>query len=94
MILPTPGHTPGSLSLLVRRPDAAPLLLVGDQTYDVTALERGIAGGVGSQRDLDTTRDRVLALRATNPGMAILAAHDPAADLLDAATATPSSSTA
>lgn len=95
VILPTPGHTPGSLSLLVRRPDAAPLLLVGDLTYDITAFDRGIAGGVGSRRDLDTTRDRVLALRATNPGMAILAAHDPAAaDLLDAARVTPTSSTA
>lgn len=28
VLLPTPGHTPGSMSLLVRRPHHAPLMLV------------------------------------------------------------------
>jgi glyoxylase-like metal-dependent hydrolase (beta-lactamase superfamily II) len=87
VLLPTPGHTPGSMSLLVRRPGAAPLLLVGDLTYDVHAFERGRTGGVGSRRQLRRTRGKVLALRAGNPGMQILAAHDhAAAELLDAAT--------
>jgi glyoxylase-like metal-dependent hydrolase (beta-lactamase superfamily II) len=86
VLLPTPGHTHGSMSMLVRRPHMAPLLLVGDLTYDVHALERGRTGGVGSRRQLRETGDRVLALRANNPGMQILAAHDPAAaGLLDAA---------
>lgn len=80
VLLPTPGHTPGSMSMLVRRPaTAAPLLLAGDLTYDVHAFERGVAGGVGSRRRLRRTRDKVLALRANHPGMQILAAHDPAA---------------
>ncbi len=88
VLLPTPGHTPGSLSLFVRRPYGPPLLLVGDLTYDVHAFDRGVAGGVGRRRQLDETRSRVLALRANHPGMAILAAHDPAAaDLLADATA-------
>jgi N-acyl homoserine lactone hydrolase len=82
VVLPTPGHTPGSMSMLVRRPPTAPLLLAGDLTYDVHAFERGVAGGVGSRRQLRRTRDRVLALRANNPGMQILAAHDPAAAAL------------
>jgi N-acyl homoserine lactone hydrolase len=87
VLLPTPGHTPGSMSLLVRRPDAAPLLLAGDLTYDVHAFERGRTGGVGSRRRLRHMRDQVLALRTANPGLQILAAHDPAAaHLLDAAT--------
>jgi glyoxylase-like metal-dependent hydrolase (beta-lactamase superfamily II) len=86
-ILPTPGHTSGSMSLLVRRSDAPPLLLVGDLTYDVHALERGVSGGVGSKRVLRDTRTKVMALRANHPAMEILAAHDPAAaGLLDAAT--------
>ncbi|MGH9288370.1 MAG: N-acyl homoserine lactonase family protein [Acidimicrobiales bacterium] len=85
VLLPTPGHTHGSMSMLVRRGDAAPLLLAGDLTYDVHAFERGRTGGVGSRRQLQATRDKVLALRTTNPGMQILAAHDPgAASLLDA----------
>ena len=90
VILPTPGHTLGSLSMLVRRPDGPPLLRAGDLTYDVHAFERGVPAGVGSRRQLRETRDRVLALRSTNPGLQILAAHDPAAaELLDAIPAPP-----
>ncbi len=85
VLLPTPGHTPGSMSLLVRRPGTPPLLLAGDLTYDIHAFERGRSGGVGSRRQLRRTRAKVLALRANNPEMRILAAHDPAAaGLLDA----------
>jgi glyoxylase-like metal-dependent hydrolase (beta-lactamase superfamily II) len=86
VILPTPGHTAGSMSMLVRRHQMNPMLLAGDLTYDIHAFERGGTGGVGSRRQLRQTRDKVLALRANNPGMQILAAHDPAAAaLLDAA---------
>jgi N-acyl homoserine lactone hydrolase len=88
VILPTPGHTAGSMSMLVRRGEQPPLLLVGDLTYDIHALERGVPSGVGSRRRLRHTRERVLALRSRNPGMQILAAHDPAAaGLLEDATA-------
>jgi glyoxylase-like metal-dependent hydrolase (beta-lactamase superfamily II) len=86
VVLPTPGHTPGSMSMLVRRSDGPPLLLVGDLTYDVHAFEEGVHGGVGSRRTLRHTRESVLALRENQPGMRILAAHDPAAaDILEAA---------
>jgi N-acyl homoserine lactone hydrolase len=86
VLLPTPGHTPGSISMLVRSPDRPPMLLVGDLTYDIHAFDRGVHGGVGSRRALRRTRERVLALRANNPGMRILAAHDPAAaGILEAA---------
>ncbi len=44
LLLPTPGHTPGSMSLLVRRPGKPPLLLVGDlailPAHDPGAAER------------------------------------------------------
>ena len=69
VILPTPGHTPGSMSMLVRRSSQAPLLLVGDLTYDIHAFDRGVQSGVGSRRQLRRTRDRVLTLRSINPGM-------------------------
>src|SRR5262249_21638804 len=86
-ILPTPGHTAGSMSMFVRRSDGPPLLLVGDLTYDIHAFERAVAGGVGSRRALRETRTKVMALKAGHPTMPILAAHDPAAArLLDAAT--------
>ncbi len=87
VILPTPGHTPGSMSMLVRRTNGPSLLLAGDLTYDVHAFERGVSGGVGSRRQLRKTRARVLELRSHHEGMPILAAHDPAAaELLDATT--------
>jgi glyoxylase-like metal-dependent hydrolase (beta-lactamase superfamily II) len=40
VLLPTPGHTAGSVSLLVRRRARPPLLLVGDLTYGAELLER------------------------------------------------------
>lgn len=79
VVLPTPGHTAGSMSMLVRRSDGPPLLLVGDLTYDIHAFEQGVHSGVGRRRTLRRTRESVLALREHQPGMRILAAHDPAA---------------
>ena len=41
VLLPTPGHTPGSMSLLVRQPGLPPLMMVGDLTYDVAPARDG-----------------------------------------------------
>ncbi|MER5649210.1 N-acyl homoserine lactonase family protein [Streptosporangium sp. NPDC002524] len=79
LLLPTPGHTPGSLSLLVRRPGHAPLMLVGDLTYDVDLLTAGELPGVGDKRRMRDTVGKVNALRATMPDLTVLAAHDPGA---------------
>ncbi|MFL0712891.1 MAG: MBL fold metallo-hydrolase [Microcella pacifica] len=77
LLLPTPGHTPGSMSLLIRRPDAPPLLLVGDATYDPRFLPRGIVPDVGDRTaQLDTAR-RSVALQSLNPTLRLLPAHDP-----------------
>jgi N-acyl homoserine lactone hydrolase len=75
VLLPTPGHTAGSLSMLVRRQDA-PLLLVGDMTYDVAGMRRGLIPGVGSRSTLHETAERVLELERRTGGLAILPAHD------------------
>ena len=86
-VLPTPGHTPGSISLLVRRENLPPLLLVGDLTYDATLLASGRVPGVGSAAGLLASTEYVAKLAGENPGLAVLAAHDPAAaGLLAAAT--------
>ena len=46
VLVPTPGHTPGSMSLLVRQAGHPPLLMVGDLTYDVHVFEDGhVPGG-------------------------------------------------
>lgn len=86
VLLPTPGHTPGSLSMLVRRPGRTPLLLVGDLTYDADLLVAGEVPGVGNKTQLRGAVANVNALSTELPGLTILAAHDPAAaDLLGSA---------
>ena len=79
VLLPTPGHTPGSLSLLIRRQTRSPLLLVGDLTYEAELLERRQLPGVGGRSQLANTTDQVLALKERMPDLAILPAHDPTA---------------
>jgi N-acyl homoserine lactone hydrolase len=79
VLLPTPGHTPGSLSLLVRGAGHPPLLMVGDVTYDDHRLREGLVPGVGERRQLDDTTKAINTLREQNPGLVILPAHDPGA---------------
>jgi N-acyl homoserine lactone hydrolase len=89
VLLPTPGHTPGSLSMLVNRPGRASLLLVGDLVFHADQVDRGRVPGVSDKRTSHGTLDKVRALRRGLPGgLTILAAHDPAAaDLLVTASA-------
>jgi glyoxylase-like metal-dependent hydrolase (beta-lactamase superfamily II) len=79
VLLPTPGHTPGSLSMLVRRPNRSPLLLVGDLTYDADLLAQGKIPGAGNKGRLRAAVNRVNELRRRHPELAVLAAHDPGA---------------
>jgi N-acyl homoserine lactone hydrolase len=79
VLLPTPGHTPGSMSLLVRRPGKVPLLMVGDLTYEAERLEAGKIPGVGDKAGMRTSSSKIRALMAHHPGLAILPAHDPGA---------------
>jgi glyoxylase-like metal-dependent hydrolase (beta-lactamase superfamily II) len=79
VLLPTPGHTPGSLSMLVRRPGEPALLMVGDLTYDAELLAAGEVPGVGQKSVLRRSVAKVNELREQHPGLVVLAAHDPAA---------------
>jgi glyoxylase-like metal-dependent hydrolase (beta-lactamase superfamily II) len=79
VLLPTPGHTPGSMALLVRRPDKAPLLLVGDLTYEAGLLEAGRIPGVGEKAGLRTASAKARRLKERYPDLVILPAHDPGA---------------
>jgi glyoxylase-like metal-dependent hydrolase (beta-lactamase superfamily II) len=79
VLLPTPGHTPGSMSLLIRRPGRPPLMMVGDVTYDAHLLEIGHVPGVGSRRRLREATAMVNTMRQHYPGLVILPAHDPGA---------------
>jgi len=86
LLLPTPGHTPGSMSLLLRSEGLPRMLFVGDLTYDRQLLAADRVPGVGDRSALHETTRRVNQLVARFPGMPVLAAHDPAAaGLLEAA---------
>jgi glyoxylase-like metal-dependent hydrolase (beta-lactamase superfamily II) len=77
VLLPTPGHTPGSLSLLVRRPGRRPLLMVGDLTYDDHLLVKGGLPGAGDKHAMREAARMVNELRVNLPGLVVLPAHDP-----------------
>jgi N-acyl homoserine lactone hydrolase len=79
VLLPTPGHTAGSLSLLIRRVGRPPLLLAGDLTYGAEILQRGQLPGVGNRRRLAESSRQILALAEQQPGLVVLPAHDPTA---------------
>lgn len=79
VLLPTPGHTPGSLSMLVRGQGRTSLVMVGDVTYDAALLEVGHVPGVGERRQLADSTEKINKLRQRNPGLVVLAAHDPGA---------------
>lgn len=79
VLLPTPGHTPGSMSMLVRSAGMPPLLLVGDLTYELRLLMQDRAPGIGDAPLLHASFARVRALMHALPDLVILPAHDPAA---------------
>ncbi len=83
-LLPTPGHSTGSMSLLVRG-EGAPLLLVGDATYDPSLMARGIVPDTGARATQLATTAAMVRLTDRLPGLTVLAAHDPAVPELIAA---------
>lgn len=84
MLLPTPGHTAGSLSMLIRDGERAPILLIGDLSYSPKLLLRDQLPGVyDDQTLLRASFAKVRELKALVPDLVILSSHDPAAaDLL------------
>ncbi len=80
ILLPTPGHTPGSLSMLIRREGWAPILLVGDLTYEARLLEADITPGTGDASELRKSYAKVRQLKQQLPDLVIVPAHDFAAN--------------
>lgn len=86
VLIPTPGHTEGSLSMLVRSPPFAPILLVGDLAYQADLLLNDQVPGTGDAEQLRSSYAKVRALKQKLPDLVIVAAHDPnGADALKAA---------
>jgi N-acyl homoserine lactone hydrolase len=79
VMVPTPGHTAGSISLIVRRADKPTLALVGDLTYAADLLKREHVPGVGNRRILRRSSAMMNQLQAATPGLVVLPTHDPGA---------------
>ena len=80
VLIPTPGHTPGSLSLIVRRPGQPALALVGDLTFAPNLLESDRVPGAGDRKQLQQTTAMMNELRRNLGGLVVLATHDPDAE--------------
>ena len=78
-LLPTPGHTRGSMSMLIRTEDLPPLLLVGDLTYELDLLMNDQVPGIGHPDSLKASFAKVRTLKEALPDLVVLASHDPAA---------------
>jgi glyoxylase-like metal-dependent hydrolase (beta-lactamase superfamily II) len=73
--IPTPGHTPGHLSVLVVQPDHH-VLIAGDACYDLTQLEDLHVDGVSPKASVaKDTMKRILAHAAGHPTI-LLPSHD------------------
>jgi N-acyl homoserine lactone hydrolase len=76
--VPTPGHMPGHMSVVVRSSEAT-YFLAGDATYDEQLLKQRIADGVGDVRPSLDTLERIAAFARSEPTV-LLPAHDPLAE--------------
>lgn len=76
ILLPTPGHTPGSLSMLIRREGWTPILLAGDLTYEAKLLENDVTPGTGEPAALRKSFAKVRRLKERLPDLEIVPSHD------------------
>jgi glyoxylase-like metal-dependent hydrolase (beta-lactamase superfamily II) len=78
LLVPTPGHTHGHLSVLVRRPGRPTVLLAGDASYTQQLMLEGAVDGVAiDERAAHDTLLRLQRFTRADPTV-YLPAHDPA----------------
>jgi N-acyl homoserine lactone hydrolase len=84
--VPTPGHTPGSTSYLVRGDDGKNWLLIGDSAWSVEGVKRPAHKNAlvsmlfdGDPRTLATTLGQLHAVSEQRPDVVVVPAHDFAA---------------
>lgn len=75
-LVPTPGHSPGHLSVLLKEGDTT-IMFAGDTSYTESLLVDMIADGVGTDIEAEIeTHQKILAYAAENPTV-YLPSHDP-----------------
>jgi N-acyl homoserine lactone hydrolase len=86
ILIPTPGHTPGSISMLIRRNGWAPILLVADLAYEASLIERNVVPGTGDKQALLSSYTKVRLLKEKLPDLVVITSHDfSAADAISGA---------
>ncbi len=83
VLLPLPGHTPGSTGLLITVPDGHRYFFIGDTVWNHLGLELPAPKFSVSSLIVDADRDatfaavlKVRALQDANPGLIVVPAHD------------------
>ena len=76
ILLPTPGHTSGSSSLLVRTPQLPPMLLIGDLAYSADMLLEDKVPGTGDAKLLRQSYAKVRQLKQMLPELVLVPSHD------------------
>jgi N-acyl homoserine lactone hydrolase len=79
ILLPTPGHTPGSMSMLVRTQGKPPVLLAGDLGYGAQYIQHDQLPGTGDAQTLRHSYAQVHALMDRLPDLILVPSHDDAA---------------
>jgi glyoxylase-like metal-dependent hydrolase (beta-lactamase superfamily II) len=75
-LVPTPGHTPGQIAVIVNDGDHT-VFIAGDSSYTEDAMLRGAVDGVGSDENAERlTHERIRAYAAARPTV-YLPSHDP-----------------
>ncbi len=91
MVVPTSGHSFGSVSMLIRSASSPPILLVGDLTYSAELLFNNQVPGLGNKKALLDSFAKVQVMKAHTPNLVVIASHDTsAASKLQAARASES----
>jgi N-acyl homoserine lactone hydrolase len=77
ILIATPGHSRGSISMLVRSQQLPPLLLIGDLAYSTEMLMEDKVPGTGDARLLRQSYAKVRQLIRELPELVIVPSHDP-----------------
>lgn len=85
VLVPMPGHTPGSLGLFVTTDSGRQYFFIGDAAWTLAALRQGapkfwVAGQLvdGDARQTQASLDKVRALMQAEPDLVVVPAHDSA----------------
>ena len=76
-LVPTPGHTPGHMSVILDEGEGRLIFFAGDTSYTQELMCRGVADGVGADpATAVTTLERIQELSASQD-VVYLPSHDP-----------------